>query len=113
MNQTTVILFVVSAVIIVYICWQYWELTKFRVTHYRIAYEKITQELRVVVISDLHLKSFGKQNQRLLQAIRQQQPDLICIPGDIITSMEISKYNIAEQLTGELVQIAPVYFSPP
>ena len=38
---------------------------------------------RLVVLSDLHGKRFGRQNSRLLEAVRGAKPDVICLCGDM------------------------------
>lgn len=69
---------------------------------------------RVVQISDLHLISYGKDNQRLLKAVRKQEPDIIVLTGDLINRVDISSdgrqsENLRPFLEA-LVQIAPCYF---
>ena len=39
--------------------------------------------LRLVLLADLHGRSFGTDNGDLLDAVRQAEPDLICICGDL------------------------------
>lgn len=39
--------------------------------------------LRLVVIADLHGRSFGNENEDLLAAVRDAAPDLICMVGDV------------------------------
>ena len=39
---------------------------------------------RLVVLSDLHGKRFGRQNSRLLEAVRKAGPDVICLCGDMM-----------------------------
>lgn len=39
--------------------------------------------MRIALISDLHGRSFGKDNEDLLAAVRRARPDLICMTGDI------------------------------
>lgn len=59
------------------------------VSHFRIETAKLPQNyagLRLVHISDLHGKQFGRQNKRLAQAILRQEPDLIVVSGDMIDS---------------------------
>ena len=67
---------------------------------------------RIVFISDLHSRSFGEDNSKLLDKIVEQNPDLICLGGDFIndeaTDEEIS--NFITLLT-KLKEIAPTYFS--
>jgi len=40
---------------------------------------------RIVVVADLHERSFGRGNRRLLAAIAGAKPDMILIPGDLTT----------------------------
>jgi len=40
-------------------------------------------ELKIIQISDLHSKGFGKREKRVLQIIKQQKADFIFITGDI------------------------------
>ena len=47
---------------------------------------KLKREGTFVLLSDLHNKSFGKQNERLFWAIEQEKPDAILIAGDMYTS---------------------------
>lgn len=64
---------------------------------------------KILQISDLHNKLFGKGQKYLLSKIESEQPDIIVITGDIIDS---SRYNLENALT--LVRgataIAPVYY---
>ena len=39
---------------------------------------------KIVHISDLHNKSFGKDQEKLLRKIREEKPDIIVITGDLI-----------------------------
>ncbi|WP_407268543.1 metallophosphoesterase [Radiobacillus sp. PE A8.2] len=64
---------------------------------------------KIVQLSDLHNKAFGKNQSRLVKRVEKQTPDLIVVTGDLIDS---EKYNerIALELMEKLVDIAPVYF---
>jgi uncharacterized protein len=64
---------------------------------------------RLVQLSDLHSKSFGKDQHKLVQKVRLVQPHLIVFTGDLVDS---KKYNeeTSLKLMEQLVQIAPVYF---
>lgn len=39
--------------------------------------------LRIAVISDLHDRTFGPENRRLVRALREQAPDVILLAGDM------------------------------
>ena len=62
--------------VIVYCIWQKQELNKFEITEYHVSSKKINHPFNMVVISDLHSFSYGKENERLLLAIQNQRPDL-------------------------------------
>ena len=67
---------------------------------------------RIVFISDLHGRSFGKNNSVLINKIRTICPDIICLGGDFIND-EDSDDDISEliELLKQLRKIAPTYFS--
>ena len=96
---------------IIYAIWQKWELTRFKVTNYQIVSEKIKIPQRAVVIADLHGFVYGKKNQKLLEAVRKCEPEMILIPGDLIVSKYSDTFQTALEFLKELVEIAPVYYS--
>ncbi len=63
----------------------------------------------VVQISDLHGKSFGKDNSRLLEAVEAARPDIIAVTGDLVDRFFENTANI-EPLLEALTDIAPVYY---
>jgi len=63
---------------------------------------------RVAEISDLHGKSFGEGNERLLEAVAGAKPDLIALDGDIADE-NTDVASLAPLLRG-LAKIAPTYF---
>lgn len=69
-------------------------------------------ETRIVFISDLHGRKFGKDNSRLIKKISKQEPDIICLVGDFID--EDNTHDDNEEflsLVKKLLDIAPVYYS--
>lgn len=63
---------------------------------------------RIVQVSDLHGKTFGEDNDRLLSMIREEKPDLIAITGDLAD--DPAQFESLGVLAAELVQIAPTYY---
>lgn len=98
------------AILLIYAVWQYQELKKFEITQYEMSTSKVNKKIKLVVISDLHSFTYGTGNGRLLEAVREQQPDLILIPGDLIVSASMEKYDISAKLAKNLVRIAPVIY---
>lgn len=79
------------------------ELTEYSVTGDRIP--RAFDGFRIVQISDFHGAEFPCE---LADMVRQQNPDIIAITGDIITEAE--QFTNVEKLLTELQGIAPVYF---
>ncbi len=65
---------------------------------------------RIVVLSDLHGREFGENNQDLLQAVSKQQPEFIFVTGDFIDEDTQNPQEYAAQLASLLQDIAPVYY---
>ena len=63
---------------------------------------------KIVHLSDLHGKEFGKDHRRLLQAVAKTQPDLIVITGDIADAQ--SGLDTIPAVLEGLVAIAPTYY---
>ncbi|ADC51419.1 phosphohydrolase [Alkalihalophilus pseudofirmus OF4] len=63
----------------------------------------------IVQLSDLHNKSFGKGQRRLLDKVDESKPDLIVFTGDLIDSKNYDE-EASLLLMQELVRRAPVYF---
>ena len=94
---------------------------RFTVTGYDI---KANVNLKICVLSDLHGKKYGYKNEKLIAEIKNTKPDIICIPGDLVTALENEKYeklfgdDIQKAVEDELdflekiLKIAPVYYSP-
>lgn len=80
------------------------------VTDYKIKSNKIKDDMRIVLISDLHNSEFGKNNKRLVKKIIKQKPDLILLDGDMLNE-ESKDPSIVITLVRQLKKIAPVYYS--
>lgn len=80
------------------------------VTFYQVQSSKVSNSIRIAVISDLHLKEFGKDNIKLVNQITELHPDIIACVGD---SNKRKKNNYDEVITlfKQLVDVAPVYYA--
>lgn len=86
------------------------EVTTFTVTHYNLESPKLSDNMKAVVLSDLHNCSYGKNNEKLLQAIEKEQPDVILVAGDILVGASDEPTDVAEDFMREVRKIAPVYY---
>lgn len=81
-------------------------------THYTYETEQLGVDLdgyRIVQISDLHNAKFGKNNQKLVDRIRECAPDMIVLTGDLVDSNH-TNVDRAVQFVDEIVKICPVYY---
>ena len=75
----------VIAVILVVLVWiMLYDSNRFVVRHYFLRDQRIKKPVKAVVLADLHNKRYGKENERLLESIKNQHPDLILIGGDML-----------------------------
>ena len=102
---------VLAILVLLYVIWQAYELQQFRITRYEIENSKINHAMRIVLLADLHCHTFGKNNERLLRAIRKEKPDVILIPGDLIMDKHPEKYEFAADFIRSIADICPIYFS--
>ena len=64
--------------------------------------------IKIVLISDLHSTIFGKNQGRLIEKVRKQNPDLIILSGDILDD-EVPHHGTELLLSG-IKDLAPVYY---
>lgn len=69
---------------------------------------------KIMHISDLHNKEFGKNQKNIIKLINQVSPDIIVITGDIIDKRrtDLEDIGISLSLIEEAIKIAPIYFTP-
>ena len=92
----------------------YVENRRLTVTRYQIKDALIPKEFNgyhIVQVSDLHNVSFGENNEELIHRIKELQPDIILITGDMIIGRPSEPVDIAVDTVNALSDIAPVYFS--
>lgn len=79
-------------------------------TLYEILTGEVRNGLRILQITDLHNSQFGLHNEKLIEKVTQQSPDLIVLTGDLLNGDE-QDTSIMRDLLGELSTIAPTYAS--
>ena len=103
---------ILSGILLILIVWTAWGNTALELNTYTISSCGLPDAFdgyRIAQVSDLHNAEFGDGNQRLLDMLREAEPDMIAITGDLIDSR---KTNIAVALAfaEEAVRIAPCYY---
>ena len=69
----------------------------------------LSDDVKIVQVSDLHNQFFGINQSVLLKNIEACDPDIIVVTGDIVDSTHTS-YSIAMDFIEGAVKIAPVYY---
>ena len=87
---------------------QYWWIVLQEVTFTSTDLPAAFDGLRIVQVSDLHGKEFGRDSASLLRAVADQEPDLIAITGDLVDLK--TDWSILPPLLEGLSDIAPSYF---
>lgn len=94
------------------LCWFHWENTALQLNTYAVPSSKLPDAFdgyRIAHISDLHNAQMGAKNEKLLNLLRNAQPDMIAITGDLIDCYN-PKTNVALDFLEEAVKIAPCYY---
>lgn len=108
--MTEVILAVVIAVICICLAAAVWDSNRFVTVTYEIRSDKITKPCRLALLSDLHNKSFGKGNGKLLAAIDEASPDGILVAGDMLTAEKGASFGHALSLMEKLAARYRIYY---
>lgn len=92
----------------------YREVHSFTVTRYNVTSPRLKglrRETKVLFLSDLHNRIYGRNNKRLLQAVREEKPDLILIGGDMLVGKPDEPFDTALGFVRQLPSICPVYYT--
>jgi uncharacterized protein len=90
----------------------YFENNSIETTEYNYSSKKIPKSFngyKIVQLSDLHSKSFGDNQNVLINKVEKAKPDLIVFTGDLVDSKRYNERN-SLLLMEKLVKIAPVYY---
>ncbi len=90
------------------------ERKQFHVTHYDLETSKMkagSGEVTLVFLSDLHDRIYGANNDILIRAIADTEPDVILIGGDMLIGKRDRLPKPALTFVRKLPKIAPTYYS--
>ena len=80
----------------------------FTVSFYQVRSDKVSDNIRVVELADLHNAQYGKENAKLVAKIKALKPDLIFYAGDMM-NYKNSDYSVLFTLSDKLADVAPIY----
>lgn len=111
-KRKLLLLITLMALLIAFISWVIWDNGRITVTEYTVSDSEIPESFngyRIVQVSDLHNAEFGKDNILLLGMIKELQPDIILLTGDLIDSYH-TNVDISLRFVQQVVDIAPAYY---
>lgn len=106
-----ILLMIIAAIAIFFLIVMAIDCNRFVIKEYTCTSAKLKEDGKFLLLSDLHNKSFGKNNGRLLAAIEGQHPDGILIAGDMYTSSRNEDNMAAADFVCELAERYPVYYA--
>lgn len=72
---------------------------------------RIKDKVSIVLITDLHGKSFGDENKRLVKKVLAQEADAVLVAGDMYTRNDLFGQKTAARLMHDLAEgSAPVFY---
>ncbi len=104
--------FVLIVILILFIFYVKWGTENLVVRHRTLSFTQLPSAFsgfRLAHISDLHNAEFGKNNENLIEMVKQQRPDMIVITGDLIDSRH-TDVKVAVDFLKSLVNEAPIYY---
>lgn len=101
----------IFGIIVIILVWiMLYDSNRFVVVEHQIADKRIRKNCRAVVLSDLHNKCYGRNNERLLETVKELKPDFILVAGDIPTAKPGASLDTAIHLMEELAKDYTVYY---
>lgn len=100
-----IIFFAIAVFLILIILFLYYQNNKIDITNYNLNSKDVTDNIKLIQLSDLHSKPFHK----VIDILETSKPDIILITGDYINDRCKNKEKMIE-FGKKLVSIAPVYY---
>ena len=108
-KELDVVITVIAVILVIMLWIMLYDSNRFVVRHYSLRDQRIKKSVKAVVLADLHNKRYGKENERLLQAIDEIGPDMVLIAGDLLTAKPKATLDVAVGFLTELAKKYPVY----
>jgi len=111
-KRNKIILSTVAVILVVLIIWIVWGNTALELNAYTVESESLPKGFdgfRIAQVSDLHNAQMGDDNKKLLARLREAEPDIIAITGDLIDSYH-TDIAVALQFAESAMEIAPCYY---
>lgn len=110
-KKRTIIL-AIAAVLLALVVWTVWGNTALELNTYTVGSKELPDAFdgyRIAHVSDLHNAEMGDGNEKLLAVLREADPDIIAITGDLIDSRN-TNIEVALAFAEKAMKIAPCYY---
>lgn len=84
--------------------------TRLIVRTYEIESEKVAEDVRVALITDLHCCDYGEGQRELMDAVEAQRPDIVLLAGDIIDDDRSLSWERGYATVEALAERWPTYY---
>lgn len=104
----------VFVLLLAFLGWLLWANTAVERNDYTLSFERLPEAFdgyRIAQISDLHATQKGENHEVLLTMLREAEPDMIAITGDLADSRK-THIQSALEFAQQAVEIAPCYYVP-
>ncbi len=111
-KKIKIIFLVLAGALMALILWTVWGNTALQLNTYTITSKSLPKAFdgyRIAHISDLHNTELGDDNKKLLALLRDAEPDMIAVTGDLIDSSK-TDVETALEFARAAVKIAPCYY---
>lgn len=108
-KKSRVVLILLSVLLIALTVWIIVGENIITVVYYDVDNKIISHPFRIVMVSDLHNKTFGENNKVLIDKVNDQQPDIIAVLGDM-NIQSVEDLSVLSNTVSQLAKIAPVYY---
>ena len=116
-NKTVILLLIILLTLLwfvgeILVSYHWMKVNRYPVTVRNLPYTDTVTDagFKMVVISDLHDHEFRKDNEKLIRCVKEQDPEMIILDGDMLN--EDSKSDrVPVRLVKGLAEIAPVYYA--
>ena len=83
---------------------------RFVVREYTLKTDKINKEYTFALLADLHNRTYGKDNKKLVGVIDDIRPDIVLAAGDMLTAKPGKSFGVALSFMKQLASKYPVYY---
>lgn len=102
----------VTTILMILVIFCYWQNNYISIANIDFRNNKVPNnfnDYKILQISDLHNKEFGKSQNKLIKLTKKINPDIIVVTGDVIDSRK-TNIDIAADYMIQAVKIAPTYY---